>query len=184
MQYTYWPKCQEGKVIRQQNFDKLIEYNMKNIFLKKSLTEYGVEANPINFSKKSNWAYLLINSLKFYTNCLYCMLSWGLSKYIESKLQTLPFTSNKTFLKNEKWSRTSLSASFSAWFLKKTFSLVIFYYWPNFIFCLILCICNYLLTRCDVVNFEINLIFLIKPFFPHDLKIEKKIKYFENEKSF
>ena len=101
MQYTYWPKSQEGKVIRQQNFDKLIEYNMKNIFLKKSLTKYGVEANPINFSKKSNWAYLLINSLKFYTNCLYCMLSWGLSKYIESKLQTLHFTSNKTFLKTK-----------------------------------------------------------------------------------
>ena len=37
---------------------------------------------------------------------------------------------------------------------------------------------------CDVMNFEVNLIFLIKPFFLHDKKSGQKLKYLENEKSF
>ena len=42
---------------------------------------------PEPFSKNQNWAYFWINVLKFYTACFYCMPSWGLSKYIEIKLQ-------------------------------------------------------------------------------------------------
>ena len=37
---------------------------------------------------------------------------------------------------------------------------------------------------CDVMNFKINLIFLIKPFFQYDKKSLQKLKYLENEKSF
>ena len=37
---------------------------------------------------------------------------------------------------------------------------------------------------CDVINFEINLIFLIKPFFYMTKKSRQKFKYFENGKSF
>ena len=38
---------------------------------------------------------------------------------------------------------------------------------------------------CDVMNFEVNLIFLIKPFFLHDQKRRgKKMKYLDNENSF
>ena len=37
---------------------------------------------------------------------------------------------------------------------------------------------------CDVMNFEVNLIFLIKPFFVHDQKVMTKLKYLENEKTF
>ena len=33
------------------------------------------------------------------------------------------------------------------------------------------------------MNFEINLIFLLKPFFLHDKKSWEKRKYFDNEKS-
>ena len=33
------------------------------------------------------------------------------------------------------------------------------------------------------MNFEINLTFLIKPFFLHDQKVMIKLKYFEKEKS-
>ena len=39
-------------------------------------------------------------------------------------------------------------------------------------------------TGCDVINFEINLIFLIKPFFLRDQTVKTKIEYLENEKSF
>ena len=37
----------------------------------------------------------------------------------------------------------------------------------------------------DIINFETNFIFLIKPFFLHDKKVMKKIlwEYLENEKS-
>ena len=37
---------------------------------------------------------------------------------------------------------------------------------------------------CDVINFEINLIFLIKPFFYMTKKSRQKLKYLENDKSF
>ena len=37
---------------------------------------------------------------------------------------------------------------------------------------------------CDVKNFEINVIFLIKPFFSMNKKSKQKFKYLEIEKSF
>ena len=36
----------------------------------------------------------------------------------------------------------------------------------------------------DVISFEINLIFLIKPFFYLNKKSKQKFKYLKNEKSF
>ena len=41
------------------------------------------------FLKNENWAYLGINSLKFYTVCFYSIASSGLSKYIGTKLISL-----------------------------------------------------------------------------------------------
>ena len=66
---------------------QLMEYNKRNFFLEKSYTKCG--GDP--FLKNQNWAYLWINSLKFYAVCFYCMPSWRLSKYIESKLQAIRF---------------------------------------------------------------------------------------------
>ena len=54
------------------------------------------------FLKNQNCAYLWINSLKFYAVCFYCMSSWGLSKYIETKFQTTCFYPILTFLKSKK----------------------------------------------------------------------------------
>ena len=59
-------------------FGQLIEYNMRNIFLKEFYTKYGGETIPKLFLKSQNWAYLWINN-------------WGLSKYTEIKLQTICF---------------------------------------------------------------------------------------------
>ena len=39
-------------------------------------------------------------------------------------------------------------------------------------------------TGCDPMDFEINLIFLIEPFFQHDQKSWQKLEYLENEKNF
>ena len=46
---------------------------------------------------KQLWAYSWINNVKFYTACVYCMASWGLSKYIEKRLQTTRFYLIETF---------------------------------------------------------------------------------------
>ena len=62
-----------SKSNQELKFGQLIEYNMQNIF-------------PEN--QNQNWTYLWIISLKFCTVPLYCMSSWGLSQYIETKLQT------------------------------------------------------------------------------------------------
>ena len=37
---------------------------------------------------------------------------------------------------------------------------------------------------CDAMNFEVNVIFLIKPFFLHDQKVVTKYKYLESENRF
>ena len=68
-------------------------------------------------------------------------------------------------------------------FSKKMFLALCFINWSNFIACLSLLwdigqyvYCNCLLTSCNVINSEINLIFLIKPFFDmtKNPKIENK----------
>ena len=64
--------------------------------------------------------------------------------------------------------------------------------WPNFILWLPLlfwnigsiCIVITCCAVCDVINFEINISFLIKPFFLLSKKLWQKCKYLENEKSF
>ena len=61
-------------------FGHLIGYNITNTFLEKSYAK--LLPNP--FLKSQNWTYLLIDGIKFYTVCFYCMSSWGLSKYIET----------------------------------------------------------------------------------------------------
>ena len=47
-----------------------------------------------------------------------------------------------------------------------------------------MCIIIVCSTGCGVINFEINLIFLIKPLFLYDQKSTQKFKNLENEKSF
>ena len=44
--------------------------------------------------------------------------------------------------------------------------------------------CDFLFQGSDVINFEMNLIFLIKPFSYMTKKPTQKIKYIVNEKSF
>ena len=112
---------------------KLVEYNLRSIFLEKSHTKFGTETIPRPFSKKSKLSISLwINILMFYIFCFYYLPSWRLSKVIETKLQTTCFNSYKAFLKNKKSSGTSFPASFSAWFLKKNIFVVKFYYLNKF----------------------------------------------------
>ena len=72
-------------------FGQLLEYNMKNSFLKKSYRKCGGETISRHFSKKSK----LRISPDQYPKVLYSLFllcgKWGLSKYIETKLQTTCF---------------------------------------------------------------------------------------------
>ena len=54
---------------------------------------------PEPFLKVENWAYLWINSLNFYALSFYCIPSRGLSKYIETKVQTIRFYLKLSFFK-------------------------------------------------------------------------------------
>ena len=64
--------------------------------------------------------------------------------------------------------------------------------WPNVIVWLpLLCeilgnMCIRIVCKlgCDVITFKVDLNFLIKPFFLHDQKLVKKLKYLENAKIF
>ena len=167
-------------------FGQLIKYNKKKNFIEESYRKCGGDTIPDPFLKNQNWAYLWISSLKFLQLAFYCMPSWGLSKYIETKLHTTCFHLIWTFLKNKKSSGTSLSASFSAWSLKENVSLVIFYYLTEFN-CLVVftswdigqyiyCIC--LLTRMWRHKFLWIFkpyLFMIEPFSLHDKKVNTKI---------
>ena len=77
-----------SKNIHGIKFGQLMQYNMWNIFIEKSFTEYGRKSVTTPSSNKLN---LWSNILQLCTVCFCCMPSWRLSKYIETKLQTTCF---------------------------------------------------------------------------------------------
>ena len=84
-------KISKSKGNQTMRFGQLVEYKMRNIFF--FFLKYHTQ-NLVNdlfldpFLKKQNWTYLWIDSLKSYIVRFYCMLSWRLSKYIETQVQT------------------------------------------------------------------------------------------------
>ena len=93
------PRSKDNQIMKT---GKLIEYNTRNIFLEKSYVKCNGETIPRPVSKKIQIENISwINSLKFYAICVCCMPIWGLSKYFETKLQTLAFTPYKGFLKKQ-----------------------------------------------------------------------------------
>ena len=138
---------------------------------------------PNHFLKNQNWVYLWINSQKFYAVCFYCMPVEGYQNILKLSCRPLAFTLYKAFLKNKKRSGTILPVLLCACLLKKNISRVIFYNWPNFIVYLPLvremlanmCISIVCWLGCDFTNFEINLIFLIRPFFLRNQNVKTKI---------
>ena len=138
---------------------------------------------PGHFLKIQNWAYFWINILKFYLFVLTVCQAEDYRKWLKLNCRPFAFTSYKTFLKSKKRSENSLPVSFSAWFLKKNISVVIFYYLTKFQ-CLVaftswdigqIVYCNCLLTRLRRQNFEINLILLIKSLLLHEKNFKTKI---------
>ena len=153
---------------------------MRNIFLKNNSQDVVKKLFPDPFLKNQNWAYLLIKSLKFDVVCFYCVTIKGYRNML--KLRADHFTL-KAFSKKWKSSGISLPASFSAWLMKKNVSLPVFYQLTKF-YCLgaftswdimQYVYCNCLRPGCDVINFKINLVFLIKTFFLLNQKVKTRI---------
>ena len=61
---------------------------MRNFFLENHTQNVVEKILPGPFLENQNWTNLWIDSLKFYTVCFNYMSIWGLSEYIETKLQT------------------------------------------------------------------------------------------------
>ena len=137
--------------------------------------------SPDPFLKNKHWGYLWVNSLKIYAPCFNCITSWGLLKYIKANLQLLPYI--KFFKKQKRGLRLVLLPNCLPDFWRKIFLMLYSIRWPNFIVWLPLlretlaniCIIITCWPVCGVMNFEINLIFLIKPFFLHDQRIKTKL---------
>ena len=113
-----------------------------------------------SFLKNRNSVYPWINSLCIYRVCFYCMKSWELSKYIETKLQAACFYLIYGFFKKlkEVWNESPyliLCMIFKEKIFLKLYSIS----WANCTAWLSL------LGQYDVINFEINLSFSWSPFF-------------------
>ena len=55
-------------------FCQFIEYDIRNIFLEQSYIKFGDDTSPKLFLKNQNWAYLWVNSQKFYS-AYFCSMS-------------------------------------------------------------------------------------------------------------
>ena len=131
-------------------FDQLIEYSMRNIFLEKSHQKCGGETIPGPFSKISKLSIsldqLVLSLIQFVF--IVCQVE-DYRNILKLSCRQLAFTSYKAFFKNKKESGIWQSGE---------------------IYIVILCS-----PGCDVTSFEINLLFLIKPFFLYDQKVKTKI---------
>ena len=108
------------------------------------------------------------------------MASWGLWKYAETKLQTTCFHLISFFRKQRGLELVSLPRFLHNFW--RNIILLCSIIWPNFIVCLpLLCeildnTCTAIVCKpsCHVMNFEVNLVFLIKSFFLHDQNVMTK----------
>ena len=122
------PNISQSKGSQTMKFHQLIEYN-RNIFLQKLCRKCGVETIPRLFFKKSNLTISLDQQSKVsYSLFFIAYQGKGYRNIVKLSCRSLAFTTYKAFLKNKKWSGTSLCASFSALFLNKNIYLVIFHF--------------------------------------------------------
>ena len=157
---------------------------MINIFLEKSCAKCGGETIARPSSKNWKLDIFPIDGLKFYTCCFFLCQIEGYSNILTLSCRPFVFCLILSFFKKQKGGLELFSLShFLHDFWRKTFILLCFINCPNFIAWLPF-LCEILGNTCiaivyepgpDVINFEINLIFLIKPIFLNDQKVKTKI---------
>ena len=143
---------------------------MRNIFLKKSYTECTKKLFPDS-------------SLQSQSKVLYCLFL--LYVQIEGYWNILKLSYRPlAFIKTKERSGTSPPASFFVWFLKKNISHTIFWLtdqisiaWLSLLLEILgnMWIVIFRFQGYDLmINFQVNPIYLIKPFFLHDQKVHSK----------
>ena len=164
-------------------FGQLVVYNKRSIFLAKSHTKCGGEAIPRPLSKKSKLSISLDQYVKVYTVCLYRSQVEDHPKILKLNPDHLLLPHIKLFSETKRGLELDSFPHFLYDFQRKTFLLLHFIKGPKF-HCLVALnmwdfeqyvYCNCILTDCDVINFEINLISLVNPFFLHGWKVNTKI---------
>ena len=153
-------------------FGNLIKYNKRNIFLQITCREWGRETSSRSLFKK------VLHEVK----ASGLQLSFNIFRWPS----TLAYNKNKLYKTSNYRYRDMLNFDFLEKglvivspqhfvydFTRKIFVVL------NSINCAIVC-----KKGCDIINFEINLVFLIKPFFYITKKSRKKFKYVENERAF
>ena len=171
------PNISRSKDKQTIKFGHLIEYNMKNSFLKINAQNLVEKLYLYPFLKNQSWAYLWINILSFVQFVFIVWQVEGFRNILKLSCRPLPFTLYKVSLENK--DVCYFAASLSAWFLKKIFLLLYSINWPKFIVWSPLlheilsnmCTAIVCLPGCAVSNFEINLIFLSKPYFTTKIKM-------------
>ena len=115
----------------------------------------------------------------------FAFIIWQVDGYrniLKLSCRSLAFSSYQVFQKMRKGLELMSLPHFPHSFWRKTFILLYSINWQNFIvylslLCEILgnvCIAIFCKPGCDIMNFEVNLVFLIKPFFLHDQNVVKK----------
>ena len=153
-------------------FGNLIKYNKRNIFLQITCREWGRETSSRYLFKK------VLHEAK----ASGLQLSFNIFRWPS----TLAYNKNKLYKTSNYRYRDMLNFDFLEKglvivspqhfvydFTRKIFVVL------NSINCAIVC-----KKGCDIINFEINLVFLIKPFFYITKKSRQKFKYVENERAF
>ena len=104
------PTISRRKSNQAMKFGQLIEYKMRNTFLKKSYAKCGGETVPIFFSKKSklstflNQESKLLHSLPVLYSFIVCQVE-GYQNILKLNCRPVAFTLYKAFLKSKKKSR-------------------------------------------------------------------------------
>ena len=85
MKFGQWIECNQKNIFIQKSYGKCDRMTSSRSAFFKEIAENLVQIQfPDPFIKSQNWAYLWINSVKFYTVCCHCIANWRLSKYIET----------------------------------------------------------------------------------------------------
>ena len=171
--------------------DQLIEQNKRNKFLQKSHRKWRkkTSSRPL-FGFLKNFIWDKWSAAYFQYISIALNLAYNKSK--PNKNFRLFIQRHAQFWFFRKGLGIVSPPHFLYNFSRKMFLILYSINWPNFIVWLPLifeilgniCIAIVCFLDCDVINSEINLIFLIKPFFHLTRKSWQKFKYLENEKSF
>ena len=137
---------------------------MRNIFLKKSFTKCGGETSPRSFSEKLK----LSISMDQWSKVLYSLvLLYGKLRAIEIYRNWVADHLLSSHIKLFQRIKRGLEQVSLPHFLHNFRRKIFLYHWPNFIVWLPMCIEIVCKRGCDVMNFEVKHIFLIKPFYLH-----------------